>query len=67
HKDGLWVLKKTYWFKMRYEGEEQLIPQVKEEIKEAAWLGINELQEVTKNSFSSIKDVLKNAGLVNTK
>jgi 8-oxo-dGTP pyrophosphatase MutT (NUDIX family) len=54
------VLKKTYWFKMNYYGEEILTPQAEEGITEVKWLHKKDLYRVKKNTFMSIIDVLDN-------
>lgn len=53
------ILKKTYWFEMRHNGNEVPTPQIDEEITEAKWLSISNLGEVTKNTYPSIVEVLK--------
>ena len=52
------ILKHTAWFAMRYDGNEELIPQTDENITEAAWLHENLLNVVSQNTYSSIKQVL---------
>jgi 8-oxo-dGTP pyrophosphatase MutT (NUDIX family) len=53
------ILKKTYWFEMDFTGTQKPIPQTEEEITEVKWINENDLQEVTRNTFPSIIDVLK--------
>lgn len=55
---GKECLKKTYWFIMDYEGEEELIPQLEEDITKAKWMGEDKFNKVKKNTFLSISDVL---------
>ncbi|MBS3776007.1 MAG: NUDIX hydrolase [Bacteroidales bacterium] len=57
--DGVLILKRTYWYKMKGREEESLIPQAKEEITEAKWMNPEDLDVVTENTFLSIIDVLK--------
>ena len=56
---GKECIKKTHWFLMRYEGEEELIPQLEEDITKAKWMGEDKFKKVFKNTFPSIKDVLE--------
>lgn len=56
--EGKPVLKKTYWYAFSYEGNEQLVPQLEEGITEVSWKNKQELEEVLKNTYLSIKEVL---------
>lgn len=56
---GFWVFKTTYWYKMKYNGQETLVPQKEEGIELAEWRDKNNLKDVMENTFESIKDVLK--------
>ena len=56
---GKECIKKTYWYVMEYEGEEELIPQLEEDITKAKWMGVEKFNKVYKNTFPSIKDVLE--------
>lgn len=53
-----WVLKRSYWFKMNYSSNEQLVPQTEEDIEKACWIPCNELQEFKANTYASILDVI---------
>jgi len=57
-------LKKTYWFEMIHEGNELPKPQTEEEITQTEWLTEKDFQEIFKNTFPSIVDVIKSAGLI---
>ncbi|MFZ5553863.1 MAG: NUDIX hydrolase [Bacteroidota bacterium] len=56
---GSWVFKTTWWYKMKYNGHETLVPQKEEGIEKAEWRAKNDLDDVFENTFESIKDVLK--------
>ena len=58
------VLKKTWWYKMKYKGSEKLKPQVEEGITEVRWFNAAHIEAVKANTFPSIMDVLQKAGLV---
>jgi ADP-ribose pyrophosphatase YjhB (NUDIX family) len=53
------VMKRTYWFEMICEKDEILIPQTEEGITEVRWFKPNELEEVTKSTYSSLIDIFK--------
>lgn len=55
---GKECIKKTYWFIMDYEGDEELVPQLEEDITKAKWMGEEKFHKVFKNTYPSIKDVL---------
>lgn len=58
------VLKKTFWYKMEYSGNEELKPQQEEDITFAKWFNKSELKTITDNTYPSIIDVLKDANLI---
>jgi len=51
-------IKKTHWFVMDYNGEEELIPQLEEDITKAKWMKVDKFSKVYQNTFPSIADVL---------
>ncbi len=53
-----WVLKKTVWFEMTTK-EITLIPQIEEDITEIKWIGKNNFNEVKKNTYQSILEIIK--------
>lgn len=53
------VLKKTYWYQMRYEGVEPLVPQIAEDIVEAVWVDKNEVDQYLQNTYETIRDVFR--------
>lgn len=58
------ILKKTHWFKMRYDGNEPLIPQQSEDILLAKWVSRDQLGEVLRNTYDTIREVLNRAGVI---
>lgn len=60
HK-GLSVLKPTYWYAMRYAGEQKLSPQQEEDIEEARWVGQDDLSAIRDDSYTSLHDVFDQA------
>ncbi|NOY38304.1 MAG: NUDIX domain-containing protein [Chlorobi bacterium] len=58
------VLKQTTWFDVRYKGDENaVVPQTTEDITEILWLPPEELGMILGNTWLSIIDVLREAGL----
>ena len=55
-----WVLKRSYWFKMHYSGNEKLVPQTEEDIEKVIWMPANQLNEFKSNTYASILEVIKN-------
>ena len=54
------ILKKTYWFQMMYEGNDQLKPQKNENIERALWLKEREVYNmVFLNTYEAIREVFK--------
>ncbi len=58
------ALKKTHWYRMKAEGQDKLKPQKEEGITKACWFTKEKLEELTKNTYPSIIDVLDNMGLL---
>lgn len=52
---GKKVLKRTYWFMMKYTGNSEPKPQTEEEIIEARWFSPDDLAQVMDNTYSSLK------------
>ena len=53
------VLKKTTWFILNYEGSNEVEAQAEEGITEVVWLKKSQLAKVKKNTYSSVRDVLR--------
>jgi ADP-ribose pyrophosphatase YjhB (NUDIX family) len=53
------VLKKTTWFVLNYEGSNDVEAQAEEGITEVVWLKKSQLLKVKKNTYSSVRDVLR--------
>lgn len=58
------ILKKTYWYKMFNDGVDKLTPQTEEGITGVKWVKQNNLPELTKNTYPSIIEVLKNGRIL---
>lgn len=57
HK-GKMVFKKTYWYTMKYDGDEIPIPQIEEEITETIWLRPEEIEIIYSNTYPSLIDLI---------
>lgn len=61
HEGELFILKKTYWFGMIYEGNKKPVPQTSEDITRIKWIPAEEIKKVVlKNTFPSIAEVIGN-------
>jgi 8-oxo-dGTP pyrophosphatase MutT (NUDIX family) len=53
------VLKPTYWYLMKTPEITKGKPQIEEDITSVKWMNINQLDDVIKNTYPSIQDVLE--------
>ncbi|WP_312764937.1 NUDIX domain-containing protein [Epilithonimonas sp.] len=60
-RDGRKILKTTYWFEMRYNGNETPKPQIEEGINEVGWKTEEEIETtILPSTFQNIKLILNN-------
>ncbi len=52
------TLKKTYWYALNYEGDEELCPQLEEGITKAKWFHRDKFDKVRSKTFNSIREVI---------
>lgn len=60
-RDGIWHLKHTWWYHMRYDNPEDLTPQREEDITKAVWVARSSLPPYLKNTYPSIMEVFRQA------
>lgn len=60
---GKSFLKRSFWYNMGSAGVVSLKPQVEENITEAKWVSLDELEPYLENTFGTIRDVFSAAGL----
>lgn len=60
-RDGIWHLKHTWWYDMRYNEPVDFVPQREEDITVAAWVARSSLPPFLKSSFPSIVEVFHEA------
>lgn len=58
------VLKKTYWYDMKYKGNDKLKPQKEEGITDVRWFKKEDVDPILQNTFPSIIDVLVKTKLI---
>ncbi|HAA24291.1 MAG TPA: hypothetical protein DCP28_38065, partial [Cytophagales bacterium] len=58
-RNGKYVLKKTYWYRMTCIEDEHMEPQYEEDIEQVVWLSKSEVKEVLVNSYNSIRYVMR--------
>ena len=51
-------LKKTFWYPMKYSGNQKLVPQQEEDISEVIWINKSDLNKYTNKMFSGIRELL---------
>ena len=61
-ENGKSILKETHWFRMFTTGDQELIPQVEEDITELKWVNESGFAEMIQNTYPNILEVLKKAG-----
>lgn len=52
------VLKETWWYSMKIENEQVLIPQIEEDIEKIEWVNPENLNQYLKNTFTTIVEVI---------
>jgi 8-oxo-dGTP pyrophosphatase MutT (NUDIX family) len=53
------IEKETHWFEMTVSGEQELVPQLEEDITDLRWVAEPEVKDYLKNSFKNIEDILE--------
>lgn len=56
---GKHILKETHWFRMTAPVPGELTPQLEEQITELRWVDVPGMKELLRNTFPSIRDVVK--------
>ncbi len=51
------ILKRTIWYEMQLLIDEQPVPQLEEGITDFKWVDYNNISEIMKNTYESIKDI----------
>ena len=64
--DGLWHLKKTYWFMFATESNQTPVSQQNEGIEKAIWAKPVLLKKLLRNTFETIRQVMAAAGYKNS-
>lgn len=58
------ILKPTHWFEMNCNNPSTLlVPQIEEGITDVQWIATKKLKKVFDNTFESVKEVLRSAGI----
>lgn len=60
-RDGIWHLKHTWWYAMRYTGPIDLSPQTEEDITKAVWVARSAVADCKIDTYPSIAEVLRTA------
>ena len=57
-QDNEKIIKRTIWYEMVLKGDEVPVPQTSEDITEVKWFEYENLAEVMKNTYASLKDMI---------
>jgi len=60
--NGDWVMKKTTWYAMTYEGTAEPVPQAEEDITGIEWVSPGKLDSYLRSTYSTFVDVFEAAG-----
>jgi ADP-ribose pyrophosphatase len=60
--DGEWVMKKTTWYAMSYDGDATPVPQIEEDITAIEWVSPGKLDHYLRTTYPTIIDVFEAAG-----
>jgi ADP-ribose pyrophosphatase YjhB (NUDIX family) len=58
HENGKFILKESYWYQMKVNSKQLLIPQLSEDIRQAIWADESKTTDCLKDAFSSVVDVV---------
>jgi len=58
-RNGIRILKKTHWYEMYAEGDQELTPQLDEGITDIKWFKEKKVKKALKNTYRSIKMTVK--------
>ncbi|NLA23755.1 MAG: NUDIX domain-containing protein [Bacteroidales bacterium] len=53
------ILKRTYWYTMKYVGNEELVPQADEDITQAKWFNLHKLEKPLNKTFLNIQYIIE--------
>lgn len=59
-----WIVKLTYWFLMKTNFKENLIPQVEEDITEVVWVSKSEFPRYLQNAYKSLQDLVNESNII---
>jgi 8-oxo-dGTP pyrophosphatase MutT (NUDIX family) len=62
-ENGKHFLKESHWYRMSVSGKQSLTPQLEEQITQLKWVEAKEVGSFTRNTYPSILDVLRAAGV----
>jgi 8-oxo-dGTP pyrophosphatase MutT (NUDIX family) len=58
---GKHILKESHWYRMKYSGSKEPVPQTEEGITEIKWVPLSRLDDYKKNTYATIVDVMAKA------
>ncbi len=60
-KNKKWLLKKTYWYLMRTDSSQELVPQEEEQITDIRWVNQSDWNQLTTGAYPQIRYLLEKA------
>lgn len=58
------VIKETHWYMMSIQDLQELIPQTSEDIQQAEWVSLKNVEEKLSLAYPAIRDIVKRSGLI---
>src|SRR5688572_30340578 len=56
-ENGKEIEKETFWYEMKVKGNQELVPQIEEDILELRWVKETELKEYLSNTYDNIIEI----------
>lgn len=57
-RKGQWIIKKTYWYEMCHNSNEQPVPETTEDITKAVWVEKADIEKLMENTFKSVNELV---------
>ncbi|MDB5193328.1 MAG: bis(5-nucleosyl)-tetraphosphatase, asymmetrical [Segetibacter sp.] len=59
NEKGKDLLKESHWYAMKVTGQQNLVPQLEEDIHELKWVSEHEIQPYMSNTFNNITEIIE--------
>lgn len=61
---GKTIEKLTYWYSMRTDSKQQLIPQTEEDIQQIKWIPVTDIHTYLENTYDNIIAIIRKSGFI---